>query len=106
LFGFVDIEKFEIVDIFQSLTFHSDCFTDLEYVFHDIFRQIVDPFPARGFDEFVGESGLLIPVSLFKLTFDHGFRLGALAGLLIEGLALSLVCALGSLRLSGGAVGE
>jgi hypothetical protein len=54
-------------------------------------RQIVDPFPARVFYEFVGEVGFLIPASLFKLVFEHGFRLGALAGLLIEGLDLCLV---------------
>ncbi len=67
-------------------------------------RQIVDPFPACGLDELVGELGLLIPVSLFKLAFDHGFRLRALAGLLIEGLTLCLVGT--GLRLGSGAVGE
>jgi hypothetical protein len=52
--------------------------------------QSVDPFPAGGCDEFVGELGFLGLVSLIKLTFDHGLRLGALAGLLIEHLARCL----------------
>jgi hypothetical protein len=52
--------------------------------------KVIYSFATCCFDEFVGELGLLILVLLFKLAFDNNLRLRAVAGLLVESLALGL----------------